>query len=161
MPNTQIMSNVWGTPIYLVRLMLLTLTPSPSATVMNKILSFDVPSTIEYFQEPGRCGRDGLLGSATIYYNSYDVSTAKKYVAINVSQSNKCKREIILSSVLWVQATHTCCDFHQEHFKCKDRNLISASQMFELQENTQLQSTSVADEDCTTLTAVSWHWPEN
>jgi len=68
---------------------------------IRRIIHIGVPHTLEeYFQEAGRCGRDGLPGSATIYYNSYDISAAKK----NMSQSmrdyvkfDKCKREMILS----------------------------------------------------------------
>ena len=32
----------------------------------------------EYFQEAGRAGRDGLPAKATIYYNAYDTSKAKR-----------------------------------------------------------------------------------
>ena len=43
------------------------------------IVHIGVPYTLEeYFQEAGRCGRDGLPGNATIYFNSYDISTAKR-----------------------------------------------------------------------------------
>ena len=43
------------------------------------IVHIGVPYTLEeYFQEAGRCGRDGLSGNATIYFNSFDISAAKK-----------------------------------------------------------------------------------
>lgn len=126
---------------------------------IRRIIHIGVPHTLEeYFQEAGRCGRDGLPGSATIYYNSYDISAAKK----NMSQSmrdyvkfDKCKREMILSYFGYKPPTragpqHSCCDFHQQHCKCEDCILVSASQMLELHNNTQLQTTSVADEDCST-----------
>ena len=32
----------------------------------------------EYFQEAGCAGRDGLPAKATIYYNAYDTSKAKR-----------------------------------------------------------------------------------
>ena len=46
---------------------------------IRRVIHIGVPYTIEeYFQEAGRCGRDGLQSQALIYFNSYDISTAKE-----------------------------------------------------------------------------------
>ena len=61
----------------------------------------DALSTLElYFQDAGRCGRDGLPGNTTIYLNSFDISTAKRSLSQAMRdyvKSDKCKREVILS----------------------------------------------------------------
>ena len=57
-----------------------------------------VPHTIEeYFQEAGRCGRDGLPASSTIYYNWNNLASSKNItVQMNeLVKAQKCKREII------------------------------------------------------------------
>ena len=54
----------------------------------------------EYFQEAGRCGRDGLPSTALIYFNSYDISTSKKQMSDAMRKfvlESKCKREMILT----------------------------------------------------------------
>ena len=35
----------------------------------------------EYFQEAGRCGRDGLPSKALVHYNAYDISRSKTKMA--------------------------------------------------------------------------------
>ena len=46
---------------------------------IRRIVHIGVPYTLEeYFQEAGRCGRDVLPGNATVYFNSFDISTAKR-----------------------------------------------------------------------------------
>lgn len=46
---------------------------------IGQIIHIGVPCSMEdYFQEAGRAGRDGLSSSAHIFYNSYDISKAKK-----------------------------------------------------------------------------------
>ena len=46
---------------------------------IRRIVHIGVPYTMEdYCQEVGRAGRDGLPARADIYYNSYDISKARK-----------------------------------------------------------------------------------
>ena len=119
---------------------------------IRRVIHIGVPHTLEeYFQEAGRCGRDGLPGNAVIYYNSYDISAAKKMSQSmrDYVKSNKCKREMILSYFGYKLPNrsgpdHMCCDFHQQHCQCEDCILISAAQMFELKDNTQLQKIALA-----------------
>lgn len=111
---------------------------------IRRVIHIGVPHTLEeYFQEAGRCGRDGQPASATIFYNSYDISHAKKGMAPSIREyvtSNKCKREIILSYFGYkppkrVGVDHTCCDFHKQNCQCEDCLLISAAEQLELKES--------------------------
>jgi superfamily II DNA helicase RecQ len=65
------------------------------------IIHIGVPGIIEeYFQEAGRCGRDGLSASSTIYYNSYDLASSRNispHMKELVAVADKCKMEIILN----------------------------------------------------------------
>ena len=46
---------------------------------IRRVVHIGVPYTMEeYCQEVGRAGRDGLPARADIYYNSYDISKARK-----------------------------------------------------------------------------------
>ena len=46
---------------------------------IRQVIHIGVPNTMEeYFQEAGRCGRDGQQSRAIIYYNSSDISVGKK-----------------------------------------------------------------------------------
>ena len=46
---------------------------------IKQVIHICVPYTMEeYFQEAGRCGRDGRQSQAIIYYNSSDVSVGNK-----------------------------------------------------------------------------------
>jgi hypothetical protein len=68
---------------------------------IRRVIHIGVPYTLEeYFQEAGRCGRDGLPATATIYYNSYDLSKSRKGMTSHMREyveANECKREFILS----------------------------------------------------------------
>ena len=85
---------------------------------IRRVIHIGIPHTIEkYFQEAGRCGRDRLPASSTIYYNSYDLASSKNItVQMNeLVKAEKCKREIILSyfgygSPKHDGAEHTCSD---------------------------------------------------
>ena len=116
---------------------------------IRRVIHIGVPYTLEeYIQEAGRCGRDGLLGNATIYYNSYDISTAKKNMSQSMRdyvKSDRCKREMILSYFghkppIWKGPEHLCCVFHQKHCQCEDCVLASAAQTLEIQGTTQQDS---------------------
>ena len=53
----------------------------------------------EYFQEAGRAGRDGLPSKAHLYFNSYDISKARKNLSTVMQEyikDDKCKREMII-----------------------------------------------------------------
>ena len=109
---------------------------------IRRVIHIGVPHTIEeYFQEAGRCGRDGKPATATIFYNSYDISKGKKRMAASmrkyVTTNTKCKREMILNYFghkLSQRAgpDHLCCDYHQQHCQCDDCILVSAVQAFDL-----------------------------
>lgn len=96
---------------------------------IRRVIHIGVPYTMEeYFQEAGRCGRDGLQSQALIYFNSYDISTAKKQMSDSMRKfvlDPKCKREMILTYFGHEMPKrdlpdHTCCDFHQRHCQCDD-----------------------------------------
>jgi len=131
---------------------------------IRRIIHIGVPYTLEeYFQEAGRCGRDGLPGNATIYFNSFDISTAKRSLSQAMRdyvKSDKCKREMILSYFGYKPPTrkgpdHLCCDFHKSQCQCDDCVLASAAQSLELKETTQYQSSATPqfDEPTTVLNA--------
>ena len=91
---------------------------------IRRIVHIGVPYTMEeYCQEVGRAGRDGLPARADIYYNSYDISKARKNmteVMRSYVQSKECKRKIILNYFDYdvpnsQHLDHTCCDFHRKH----------------------------------------------
>ena len=75
---------------------------------VRQIIHVGVPCTMEeYFQEAGRAGRDGLPSKAHMFYNSYDISKARKHlspVMREYVQSDKCKREMIMS-LLWISTS--------------------------------------------------------
>ena len=49
---------------------------------IRRVVHLGVSYTMEeYFQEAGRAGRDGLPAKATMYYNAYDTSKAKRGLA--------------------------------------------------------------------------------
>ena len=102
---------------------------------IRRVIHIGVPYTLEeYFQEAGRCGRDGQPATAVIYYNAYDISTAKRAMAPSMREyvkSDKCKREMILSHFGYkppkrVEADHTCCDHHRKNCQCEDCLLVQA-----------------------------------
>ena len=68
---------------------------------IQHVIHIGVPYTMEeYFQEAGRCGRDGLQSQALIYFNSYGISTAKEQMSDTMRKfvlDPKCKREMILT----------------------------------------------------------------
>lgn len=109
---------------------------------IRQVIHIGVPYTVEeYFQEAGRCGRDGFPSKAVVYFNSYDISMGKKHLSDtmrNFVQEPKCKREILLSYFGYeVPArdlpAHTCCDSHQ--CTCDDCMLADVSCLFGISEN--------------------------
>ena len=106
---------------------------------IRRVIHIGVPHSIEeFYQEAGRCGRDGLPASSMVYFNSYDISTSR-HLSPHMEEfvtSNMCKREMILSyfdHTVPVRTTpdHLCCDFHEQRCRCYDCLLSSASSMFE------------------------------
>ena len=96
---------------------------------IRQIIHIGVPYSMEeYFQEAGRAGRDGLPSSAHLFYNSYDISKAKKNLSPVMREyvkSEKCKREMIMSyfgfSPLPLKGElHECCDYHAKHCNCEN-----------------------------------------
>ena len=82
----------------------------------------------EYFQEAGRGGRDGLPAKATIYYNAYVTSKAKRglqdIMIKFVKSTADWKREIILQYFGYQASNrtdggHDCCDYHRNICSCE------------------------------------------
>ena len=78
----------------------------------------------EYFQEAGCAGRDGLPAKATIYYNGYDTSKAKRgpqdIMIKFVKSTSNCKCKIILQYFGYqapdgTDGDHDCCDYHRTY----------------------------------------------
>ena len=96
---------------------------------IRRVIHLGVPYTMEeYFQEAGRAGRDGLPAKATIYYNAYDTSKAKRglqdIMIKFVKSTSDCKREIILQYVGYhapdrTDGGHDCCDYHRNICSCE------------------------------------------
>ncbi|CAB3997644.1 Hypothetical predicted protein [Paramuricea clavata] len=106
---------------------------------IRRIIHIGVPCIIEeYFQEAGRCGRDGLLEHLPQYTtnnsSSFNISPPMKELIVAVA--DKCKREIILNYFGYklakrIKPEHTCCDFRQQKCSCDDCVLSSAAEMLE------------------------------
>ena len=101
--------------------------------VTVRVIHIGVPHTVEeFFQEAGRCRRDGMAAISLVYFNlSYDIASSR-----NISQpmleyvmSTRCKRDIILSYLghrvpKRTVPDHLCCDFHQQRCMCDDCMLV-------------------------------------
>lgn len=126
---------------------------------IRRVVHIGVPYTLEeYFQEAGRCGRDGLPAMATVYYNSYDLSKSRKGMTSHMREyveANKCKRDFILSYFGFkcpprTDKEHFCCDYHKKICSCEDCVLESVTQLFCTHEScitSTLSVTSSATED--------------
>ena len=96
---------------------------------IRRVIHLGVPYTMEeYFQEAGRAGRDGLPAKATIYYNAYDTSKAKRGlqdVMIKfVKSASDCTCEIIVQYFGYqapnrTDGGHDCCDYHRSICSCE------------------------------------------
>lgn len=111
---------------------------------IRRVIHIGVPYTLEeYFQEAGRCGRDGLPATATIYYNSYDLSKSRKGMTSHMREyveANECKREFILTYFGYscpprTDAAHFCCDYHKQICSCDDCVFESVAQLFSTHES--------------------------
>lgn len=96
---------------------------------IRQVIHMGVPCSMEeYFQEAGRAGRDGLPSSAHMFYNSYDISKAKKNLSPVMREyvkSEKYKRGMIMSyfgfSLLPLTGElHECCDYHGKRCNCEN-----------------------------------------
>lgn len=123
-----------------LRLLFVTVAFGIGVDVQNirRIIHIGVPHTMEeFFQEAGRCGRDGLPATSTIYFNNYDISSSRKISRemVEYVTTNKCKREKILTYFQHPipdrsnMSAHSCCDFHARNCDCDDCLLESASDM--------------------------------
>ena len=106
---------------------------------IRQVIHIGVPYTMEeYFQEAGRCGRDGLPSKALVYYNAYDISQSRTNMADVMREfvtANKCKREIILRHFGYETPRrslpqHTCCDYHRETCDCDTCLLSDVSNLY-------------------------------
>lgn len=101
---------------------------------IRSVIHIGVPYTMEeYCQEVGRAGRDGLPARADLFYNSYDISKARKNmteIMRTFVKSEECKRKMILNyfghNVPCIPFDHICCDFHSRQCQCDDCELVSA-----------------------------------
>ena len=112
-----------------------------------RVIHIGVPYTMEeYFQEAGRCGRDGIQSQALIYFNSYDISTAKEQMSDTMRKfvlDPKCKRKMILTYFGHEMPKrdlpdHTCCDYHQRHCQCDD--CVGARSVEDIEDGTKSET---------------------
>ncbi len=108
---------------------------------IRRIIHIGVPYTMEeYFQEIGRAGRDGLSSTASLYYNSYDLSKRRKEMSTvmrdYVTSTSSCRREMILKYFGYslegqpsIAPVHKCCDYHKNICTC---NVCSAERVKEI-----------------------------
>ena len=96
---------------------------------IRQIIHIGVPCSMEeYFQEAGRAGRDGLPSKAHVFFNSYDISKARKNLSTVMREyvkDDKCKREMIMGYFGFApppprEEVHECCDYHAKLCKCED-----------------------------------------
>lgn len=96
---------------------------------IRQIIHIGVPCSMEeYFQEAGRAGRDGLPSKAHVFFNSYDISKARKNLSTVMREyvkDDKCKREMIMGYFGFEpppprEEVHECCDYHAKLCKCED-----------------------------------------
>lgn len=136
---------------------------------IRRIVHIGVPYTMEdYCQEVGRAGRDGLPARADIYYNSYDISKARKNmteVMRTYVQSKKCKRKLILNyfdhDVPNSQhPDHTCCDFHREHCECENCELVHVADDLEALRVQQEMTVDTQNASCSQTTSVTFEAKE-
>lgn len=94
---------------------------------IRRVIHVGPPRTMEeYFQEAGRAGRDGNPAVATIFFNSYDISKAKKdmqEIMRTLVVSNECRRKTILQYFGYsvesdFSLPHLCCDVHRAQCTC-------------------------------------------
>lgn len=128
---------------------------------IRRVIHIGVPSTMEeYFQEAGRCGRDGQLSEAIVYYTSTDISARKIHLTDtmrNFVQETNCKREFILNYFGYKVPkrnlpSHTCCDAH--NCMCDDCLLSDIAMLFgdfEMPDDALSTSNTPADDEPTAL----------
>ena len=95
---------------------------------VERVIHIGVPYTMEkFFQETGRAGRNGSQTISTVYFNSYDISKAKRALEPIMRQNvtaNSCRQEIIIrhfgASVASECCGHKCCDNCKHMCKCSN-----------------------------------------
>lgn len=116
---------------------------------IRRVIHVGVPHTIEeFFQEAGRCGRDGLPASSTVYYNNRDISSSHTISQdmIDYVSLDACKREKILhyfgySLSSLNQPAHMCCDNHAKTCNC-DECLLAATSTLSMEDQEQQSCSS-------------------
>ena len=97
---------------------------------IRRIIHIGVPKIMEEY-----CKEVGWPARANSYYNSYNISEARKNmsdVMKTYDQSKECKRKLILNyfdhEVPKDQPQdHTFCDFHSTHCQCEDCMLVNVA----------------------------------
>lgn len=95
---------------------------------VKQVVHVGVPCTMEdFFQELGRAGRDGTNATSVCYYNSHDISKARKALSPIMREyvtTMSCRREVILrhfqSVPLPRSLSHSCCDNCRSSCSCDD-----------------------------------------
>ena len=105
---------------------------------IRRVIHIGVRHTMEeFFQEAGRCGRDGLRASSTVYYNNNDISSRHKIseAMVDYVSSGGCKRDKLLTyfghcvpRANYVPA-HLCCDVHAKSCDCDECFVDATSEM--------------------------------
>ena len=109
-----------------------------------------------------------LPARADIYYNSYDISKARKSmteVMRTYVQSKECKQKIILNyfdhDVPSSQhPDHTCCDFHWEHCQCENCELVHVADDLEALSVQQKMTVTEQNESCSQTTSMTYEAKE-
>ena len=91
-----------------------------------------------YIQEIGRCGRDGLPSTATLFYNRQDVAPNKSHLHSSMKEYcdlQSCRREFLINffgfSVCSDRNRHICCDNCRKSCTCSLCNSCISHDVFE------------------------------
>ena len=101
---------------------------------IRQVIHIGVPTSIrEYYQEIGRCGRDGHPAKATLYYNNRDIAKNRPGISDSVrtfcKSEEKCLRKQLLEylDAPRVQSRtpgHLCCSVCQVCCSCATTKMI-------------------------------------
>ena len=97
---------------------------------IRNVIHVGPPRTVcEYFQEPGRAGRDGKLATATLFYNKMDIAKNKtgmsKDIRTYCQLESSCLRRFLLKCLDATSndlntISHLCCCYCKSCCSCID-----------------------------------------